>query len=73
MKSRQKIKYVHEGKYVAEVDVGVIDDDTSWSPYLSVADASRLDAVKAALRRGDIKAASTLSRIYTLQPIAASQ
>lgn len=72
MNSRRKIKYVHEGKYVAEVDVDVIDDHTSWSPYLSVADANRLDAVKAALHRGDIKTASSLSRIYTLQPIAAS-
>ncbi len=73
MTKRRKTKYVHEGHYVAEVDVEIFDDDTSWSPYLSVADAKRLDLVRAALRRGDLKAASAQARVYTLQPIAASQ
>lgn len=73
MTHRRKTKYVHEGRYVAEVDVEVIEDDTSWSPYLSVTDAYRLDTVRAALRRGDIKTASAHSRVYTLQPVAASQ
>jgi hypothetical protein len=70
MNSRQKTKYVHEGRYVAEVDVEIIDDDTSWSPYLSVSDALRLDSVRAALRRGDLKTAAAVARVYTLQPIA---
>ncbi|MGH8554074.1 MAG: hypothetical protein USCGTAYLOR_02977 [Chromatiales bacterium USCg_Taylor] len=73
MTHRCKTKYVHEGRYVAEVDVEVIEDDTSWSPYLSVTDAYRLDSVRDALRRGDIKTAAALSRVYTLQPVAASQ
>ena len=72
MSKRRKVKYIHEGKYVAEVDVEVIEDDTSWSPYLSVPDANKLDAVRAALRRGDIEGAAGLARIYTLQPVAAN-
>lgn len=72
MSKRRKVKYVHEGKYVAEVQVEVIEDDTSWSPYLSVPDARKLDEVRAALRRGDIDGAASLARIYTLQPVAAS-
>lgn len=70
MTQRRKTKYVHEGNYVAEVDVEIIEDETSWSPYLSVTDAKRLDAVRAALRRGDVKAASAQSRVYTLHPVA---
>lgn len=70
MTQRRKTKYVHEGNYVAEVAVDVIEDDTSWSPYLSVADANRLDNVRAALRRGDIDTAAAQARVYTLQPIA---
>ena len=72
MTSRRKSKFVHEGRYVAQVDVDVIEDDTSWSPYLSVSDAKRLDSVRAALRRGDLRAAAALARVYTLEPIAAA-
>ena len=71
MTRRHKSKYIHEGRYVAEVDVEIIEDDTSWAPYLSVSDAQRLDAVRAALRREDIKAAAALARVYTLQPVVA--
>jgi len=45
-------------------------EDSSWSPYLSVADATRLDKVRDALRRGDLKAAASLARVYRLEPVA---
>ena len=70
MNTRKRTKYVHEGKYVAEVDVELLEDETEWSPYLSVDDAYRLDAVRSALRRGDIAAAANLARIFKLEPVA---
>lgn len=73
MNKHQRIKYVHEGKYVAEVDVELVEDETEWSPYLSVADAYKLDDVRDALRRGDIAAAARLARVFSLQPVAASR
>lgn len=73
MTQRRKTKYIHEGQFVAEVEVAVIEDDSSWSPYLSVADANRLDRVREALRRGDVKAAASLGRVYRLEPVAAAQ
>lgn len=73
MNTRKRTKYVHEGKYVAEVDVELLEDETEWSPYLSVEDACRLDDVRSALRRGDMAAAASLARIFKLEPIAASQ
>ena len=73
MSHRKRTKYIHEGKYVAEVDVELLDDETEWSPYLSVEDAYRLDEVRSALRRGDFAAASTRARIYKLEPVATSQ
>lgn len=30
----KKTKYLHEGKYVAEVEVVLYDGETSWSPCL---------------------------------------
>jgi hypothetical protein len=63
-------KLVHEGKYVAEVDVELIETDTGWAPYLSLEDAYKLDDVREALRRGDIKAVSRLARVFALTPVA---
>jgi hypothetical protein len=73
MSKRHRVKYVHEGKYVAEVDVELLDDETEWSQYLSVGDAYKLDDVRDALRRGDIAAATRLARVFTLQPVAVTQ
>lgn len=72
MKQRRKSKYIHEGQYVAEVDVELLEDETGWSPYLSVEDAYRLDDVRDALRRGDIESAAKYGRIYELRPVAQS-
>jgi hypothetical protein len=69
MTTRHQTKLVHEGQYVAEVDVELILADTGWSPYLSLDDAYRLDDVREALRRGDVKAACRLARVYTLTPV----
>ncbi|PIP39859.1 MAG: hypothetical protein COX19_06865 [Desulfobacterales bacterium CG23_combo_of_CG06-09_8_20_14_all_51_8] len=70
MKKRRKTKYIHEGQYVAEVDVKLIDAAEGWAPYLSLEEALKLDDVRAALRRGDLKAASKAARLYRMQPIA---
>ena len=70
MKRRMKMKYVHEGQYVAAVEVALIEDETGWSPYLSVEDAYKLDDVRAALRQGDLDSAARYGRIYELRPVA---
>jgi hypothetical protein len=63
-------KCVHEGKYVAEVDVELIYTDEAWSPYLSIEDAYKLDDVRKALRNGDIKTATHMAKVFSLTPIA---
>ncbi len=70
MRKRKQIKYIHEGEYVAEVDVELMVAEDEWAPYLSLEDAYKLDDVREALRRGDLKAASKKARVFTLQPIA---
>jgi hypothetical protein len=71
MRTRRQRKFLHEGDYVAEVDVELVETDAGWSPYLSLDDAYRLDDVREALRRGDVQAASRLARVYTLTPVPA--
>ena len=70
MSARQYTKLVHEGGYVAEVDVELVETDSGWSPYLSLDDAFKLDDVREALRRGDVKTASRRARLFTLTPVA---
>ncbi|HXD99333.1 MAG TPA: hypothetical protein VN646_22465 [Candidatus Acidoferrum sp.] len=70
MKSRRHTKLVREGRYAAEVDVEVIEGENGWSPYLSLADARKLDTVREALRRGDIAGASRYARVYSLTPVS---
>ena len=70
MKKNRRIKYVHEGEYVAEVDVELINTENEWAPYLSLDDAYKLDDVREALRRGDLESASRKARLFTLQPIS---
>lgn len=70
MRTRQHTKLVHEGEYVAEVEVELIYTDEGWSPYLSLDDAQKLDEVRAALQRRDLKTASQRARVYSLTPIA---
>ena len=67
----RNIELIREGRYIAEVDVDLIETAGDWAPYLSLDDAEKLDKVRIALRNGDVKAASKLARVYEMKPIAA--
>ena len=69
MEKKHYTKLVHEGEYVAEVDVELTDTAEGWSPYLSLEDGYKLDDVRESLRRGDIKNAARIARVYTLTPV----
>ena len=70
MKKLRRTKLIHEGQYVAEVDVELLESEDEWSPYLSLEDAYKLDDVREALRRGDLAAAAQHAKIYLLTPVA---
>ena len=69
MKTKHKTKLLHEGEFVAEVPVELIETEDDWAPYLSVDDAQKLDDVRAALRRGDLESAAKVARIFKLIPL----
>ena len=73
MKTRPTVELVHEGRYAAEVDVALIETDSEWSPYFSLEDIEKLDAVRLALRAGDLKAAAKLGRVFELKPVVAAE
>ncbi|MBA2410955.1 MAG: hypothetical protein H0V62_14750 [Gammaproteobacteria bacterium] len=70
MNKHSRVKLVHEGQYLAEVKVELLVTDADWAPYLSVADAYRLDDVREALRKGAISTAARYGRIFSLTPVA---
>ncbi len=69
MKKRVTKKLIHEGDYVAEVDVELEFTDDPWSPYLSLDEAKKLDQVRLALQRGDIRDAARQARVFRLTPV----
>jgi hypothetical protein len=68
---RKLQKLVREGRLVAEIEVTLVEDPDGWAPYLSVADARRLDEARKALQRGDVRAASQIGHVYELSPVTA--
>ena len=69
MNKRRHAKIIREGNYLAEVEVELIDTGEGWSPYLTLEDACKLDDVREALRRGDLKTAGRLGRVFSLTPV----
>ncbi len=72
MKKRSCTRLIHEGEYVAEVRVELLETDDAWSPHLSLQDAYKLDEVRDALRRGNVEAAAQHGKLYTLTPFPMS-
>ena len=71
MANERNSKLIHVGKYLAEIEVDLLQTDEGWSPYLSLEDAYKLDELRAALERGDLEAAARNARLFTLTPVAA--
>ena len=72
MRIRRTRELIHEGDYLAEVDVELIVTEEGWSPYLSAEDARKLDDVRRALQRGDTQGALKVARVYRLTPVSAA-
>jgi len=71
MNTRQSTELIYEGRYLAVVPVELIEDETEWSPYLSPDEIEKLDAVRLALRAGDIAAAARQAKVFELTPVVA--
>jgi hypothetical protein len=69
MVRRRQTKFMHEGQYAAEVEVDLIETEEGWSPYLSLADAEKLDEMRTALCRGDLHRAGQFAQLFKLTPL----
>ena len=71
MRIRRKKKYIHEGEYVAAVEIELVEDETGWSPYMSLDDAYKLDVVREALRNRDLHAAGGYGEVFRMEHVDA--
>ena len=69
MKKKQT-KLIHEGDYVAEIEIMIEQSDGPWAPYVSPNEAMKLDAVRLALRKNDIEAAAKYGKVYRVSLVA---
>ena len=70
MTKRNHTRLVYDCSYIAEVDVEILDTGESWSPYLSLEDAQKLDDVRESLREGDLQRATSFARVFSLTPVS---
>jgi hypothetical protein len=63
-------RFIHEGRYAAEVEITLIEDETPWAPIVVKEDVFKTDRVRLALRRGDIKVAAKEAKVFELLPLA---
>jgi len=70
-RTRKMIELIHQGNYAAEVAIELLYSDESWSSTMSFDDAKKLEAVRLALKRGDIAEAAKYGRVFELTPVAA--
>ena len=68
--SQTKTQFIHEGRYAAEVEVKIINDDSPWSPIVAKEDVFKTDRVRLALRRGDVVAAAKEAKVFEMLPLA---
>ena len=68
---RKTVEFVQAGEYAAEIPVELIEEEGGWSPYLSLTDAHKLEAVRLALKNGDIAMAAKHGRVFQLLPVSA--
>ena len=68
--TRKRTQLIHEGRYAAEVEITLIDDDSPWSPIVAKEDVYKTDRVRLAWRRGDVREAAKDAKVYELTLLA---
>jgi len=72
MTTRKIIKRFRHGEHLAEVEIELREyEGKEWSPILSLDDVRKLERVRKALERGDLKAAGKEATLYRLEPLRA--
>ncbi len=71
MHTRQRLEFVHEGRYAAEVLINWHYAAEGCFPTMSADDACKLETVRLALRTRNIAEAAKHGRVFELTPVTA--
>lgn len=69
-RTEKTVKHIHQGKYAAEVEITFHYSGTAWDPTIDASDIEKLERVRLALRRGDVKAAVKEAKVFEMLPVA---
>jgi len=69
MKTETRI--IREADLAAEVTIELEFTEHEWSPFIRPADVEKLDAVRRALRAGNVREAMKYGTVYRLTPVGA--
>jgi hypothetical protein len=67
---RQTTELVRVGNYAVDVAIELIVDEDDWSPSFSSDDALKLDAVRTALKSGNLAEAAKYGHVFELLQIS---
>lgn len=67
---KTKTKLIHEGDYVAVVQVETLEPSPGYESCLPVNEALKLDEARAALKRGNLQDAAKYGQVFRLVPLA---
>jgi hypothetical protein len=62
-------KLIHEGDYMAEMELKLELSDDDWAPYISLDDALHVDDVREALQSGDVRTAEKYATVFEVIPL----
>ena len=65
-----KTPFIHEGRYAAEIEVQIVNNDSPWSPVVAKEDVFKTDRLRLALRRGDVAAVAKEAKVFEMLPQA---
>jgi hypothetical protein len=69
--NHQVTKTIREGNLMAEVKVELIPDDGAWGPYISPADALKMERVRLALKACNKELAAKEATVFEVSRFAA--
>lgn len=69
---KTKNRIVREADLVADVSIDLEFTEHEWSPFIRPSDVEKLDAVRRALRSGDVREAMRYGAVYRLTPVSAA-
>ena len=69
---KTEMRIVREADLVTEVEIDLEYSDHDGSPFIKPADVEKIDAVRRALRAGNVREAMRHGKVYRLMPVNAA-